>query len=317
MVGSRRRPSPRARRARIALCAGALIVLAVLPGAGARSASAVLAPSTAAFRGLGTWVDVYDYVPGFQEDGGPPPVTVDSIDDMERLGVRTLYLQSAQDDSRLSGRTVDRKLLGSFLGRAHDVGIEVVAWYLPKLAPVSADLRRIEALERFESRGERFDGIALDIEWTQGVPDPAKRNPALVRLAKKARAIVEDRPLGAIVLEPLLLEEVNLLYWPDFPWKKLRGLFDVWMPMSYWTNRDTASGLRDGFTYTEENIRRVRKRLGDPEADVHAIGGIADSATTKDYLGFVKAAKKRDAIGWSVYDFNTTTSGVWARLRDS
>jgi len=282
--------------------------------AGTRVAAA--APSTNAFRDLGTWVDVYDYVPGFQEDGGPPPVTVDSVDDMERLGVRTLYLQAAQDDSRISGATVDPKLLGSFLRRAHDVGIRVVAWYLPKLAPVSADLRRIKALERFESRGERFDAIALDIEWTQGVPDPKLRNKALVELAGKARDVVDDRALGAIVLEPLLIEEVNVLYWPDFPWKKLRPSFDVWMPMSYWTNRDSASGLRDGFAYTEENIRRVRKRLRDPDAVVHAIGGIANAAATKDYVGFVEAAKERDAIGWSVYDFNTTTSGVWARLRD-
>lgn len=273
--------------------------------------------STKAFRGLGTWVDVYDYVPGFQDDGGPPPVSIDSIDDMERLGVRTLYLQAAQDDARISGRTVDPKLLGAFLRRAHEVGISVVAWYLPKLAPVSADLRRIEALERFESRGERFDGIALDIEWTQGVPDPKQRNKALVRLATKARKVVDDRALGAVVLEPLLIEEVNLLYWPDFPWRKLRGSFDVWMPMSYWTNRDSASGLRDGFAYTDENIRRVRKRLGDPNAVVHAIGGIANAALTKDYIGFVEAARKRDAVGWSVYDFNTTTSGVWARLRDA
>ncbi|HUV11184.1 MAG TPA: hypothetical protein VMX12_09410 [Acidimicrobiia bacterium] len=282
-----------------------------LPAAGAAD------DDTTAFRGLGTWVDVYDYVPGFQDDGGPPPVTVDSIDDMERLGVRTLYLQSAQDDSRISGATVDRKLLGSFLRRAHDVGISVVAWYLSKLAPVSADLRRIKALANFESEGERFDAIALDIEWTQGVPDPKERNTALVKLATKAREVVDDRALGAIVLEPLLLEEVNLLYWPGFPWKKLRGSFDVWMPMSYWTNRDTASGFRDGFAYTEENIRRVRKRLGQPEAEVHAIGGIANAAATKDYVGFVKAAENRDAIGWSVYDFNTTTSGVWARLRGS
>ena len=273
--------------------------------------------STQAFRGLGTWVDVYDYVPGFQEDGGPPPVGVESIDDMERLGVRTLYLQSAQDDSRITGNTVDPRLLGSFLRRAHDVGIRVVAWYLPKLAPVSADLVRIKALEQFERKGERFDGIALDVEWTQGVPDPKQRNAALVKLAGKARALVTDRPLGAIVLEPLLIEEVNVSYWPDFPWKKLRGDFDVWMPMSYWTNRDSASGLRDGFAYTNENIKRVRKRLGDAGAVVHAIGGIADSAATKDYVGFVRAAKARGAIGWSVYDFNTTTSGVWARLRDS
>jgi hypothetical protein len=29
----------------------------------------------------------------------------------------------------------------------------------------------------------------------------------------------------------------------------------------------------------------------------------------------VRAAKQRDAIGWSIYDFNTTTSAVWARLK--
>jgi hypothetical protein len=85
---------------------------------------------------------------------------------------------------------------------------------------------------------------------------------------------------------------------------------------AYWTNRDEASGYRDGFIYTEENIRRVRKNVGDDDAVVHAIGGIADTAATSDYLGFVKAADRRDAIGYSVYDFNTTTSGVWARLRE-
>lgn len=314
MIGFPARSVPRAHSVLRTVLASALVgvLLGVaLPGASAAE------QNTTAFRGLGTWVDVYDYVPGFQDDGDPPAVSVDSIDDMERLGVRTLYLQSAQDDTRLTGPTVDPKLLGSFLRRAHDVGIRVVAWYLPKLAPVSADLRRIEALHRFRSKGERFDAIALDIEWTQGVPDPKERNKALLRLAEKARKVVDDRALGAIVLEPLLLEEVNILYWPGFPWKKLRDSFDVWMPMSYWTNRDTASGYRDGFAYTEENIRRVRQRLGQPDADVHVIGGIANAAGTKDYVGFVRAAKLRDAIGWSVYDFNTTTSGVWARLRGS
>jgi len=272
-------------------------------------------PDVGAFEGLGTWVDVYDYVPGFQDDGGPPPVTVDSIDDMAGLGVETLYLQAAQDDDRLQGDTAPRRLLGRFLERAHDNGIDVVAWYLPKFDDLDADLRRIRALASFESDDERFDGIALDVEWTQGVPDPVARNEALVRLAKQAREAVDDRPLGAIVLEPLLIEEVNRSYWPDFPWKRIRDSFDVWLPMSYWTNRDESSGYRDGFAYTEENIRRVRQRLDDEDAHVHPIGGIADSAATADYDGFVEAADKRGAIGYSVYDFNTTTSGVWARLR--
>jgi hypothetical protein len=290
------------------------LLTSVVFGAGVPAGAGT--PDVDAYRGLGTWVDVYDYVPEVQSDGGPPPVTEDSIDDMAALGVRTLYLQAAQDDDRIPGATVDRARLGRWLRRAHENNIDVVAWYLPKFDDVDDDVRRIKALADFRTQGERFDGIALDVEYTQAVPDPAARNDALVEVARRAREVVDDRALGAIVLEPLLLEEVNQNYWPDFPWKRIRDHFDVWLPMSYWTNRDESSGYRDGFAYTEENIRRVRKRVGDDDAVVHAIGGIADTAGTSDYLGFVKAADRRDAIGYSVYDFNTTTSGVWARLRE-
>jgi hypothetical protein len=267
------------------------------------------------FRGLGTWVDVYDYVPGFQSDGGPPPVTVDSIDDMASLGVRTLYLQAAQDDTRIAGPTVDPALLGPFLRRAHAAGMDVVAWYVAKFDDVPGDLQRIRGLARFRSHGERFDGIALDVEYTQGVPDPVARNAALLEEARQTRRVVGSRPLGAVVLEPLLIDQVNPRFWPDFPWKKLGPSFDVWMPMTYWTNRDSNSGLRDGYLYTSKNIQMLRKHLGDANAAVHVVGGIADTAATKDYVGFVKAAHRRDAVGYSVYDFNTTTSGVWAILR--
>ncbi len=290
--------------------AGTVVVTATGSGA-ARAATGDVRP----FRGIGTWVDVYDYVPGFQDDGGPPPVSVDSIDDMQHLGVKTLYLQSAQDDSRIKGQTVLPELLGAFLRRAHAAGIRVVAWYLPKFSDPATDLRRIKALASFTSRGQRFDGIALDIEWTSGVPDPAARNTALVQLAKHARDAVDDRPLGAIVLDPVLLEEVNTRYWPAFPWKKIANEFDVWLPMTYWTNRESSSGFREGFAYTDENIRRVRKRLGSADAAVHPIGGIANQASAADYIGFVRAAKQRHAIGWSVYDFNTTTSSSWPWLR--
>jgi len=304
--------APGVRRALALALAGvvALLLALVLPHGAAGAA-----PDLDPFRGLGTWVDVYDYVPAVQAEGAPPPVSVESVDDMAALGVDTLYLQAAQDDERIRGATVDRRLLGRFLRRAHDAGIDVVAWYLPKFADLRADLRRIRGLARFRADGERFDGIALDLEYTQALPDPAARNKALVRLARQARDVVGSRPLGAIVLEPLLLEEVNRQYWPGFPWKKLRPSFDVWLPMSYWTNRDSTSGLRDGFVYTERNIRRLRTRLHNADLPVHAIGGIADSAETKDYAGFVRAATRRDAIGYSVYDFNTTTSGVWTHLR--
>jgi hypothetical protein len=137
----------------------------------------------------------------------------------------------------------------------------------------------------------------------------------LLDVAARTRRLVRDRPLGAIVLEPVLLEDINRAYWPDFPWRKLHSSFDVWLPMTYWTNRTSASGWRDSEHYTAENIRRVRADLNDRQAVVHPVGGIADHATPGDDLGFVTAAKRGGAIGWSVYDYVTTSSSAWPRLR--
>jgi uncharacterized lipoprotein YddW (UPF0748 family) len=268
-----------------------------------------------AYRGLGTWIDVYDYVPAFQNAGQDPAVTTASFADISRLGIKTVYLQAAQDDDRSPGATIDPKLLGRMLRAAHHAKLRVVAWYLPRFTDVNADFRRVRALSNFKANGEQFDGLALDIEWNRGVPDATERNAALVSLSKRVRKLAGDRPVGAIVLEPVFLEEVSPDYWPEFPWRQLSSLYDVWLPMSYWTNRTADSGYKDGFKYTDENIRRVRSNLGKKNAPVHAIGGIADAALLKDYAGFVQAVRKDGAIGWSIYDYNTTVSSAWPQLR--
>ena len=65
------------------------------------------------------------------------------------------------------------------------------------------------------------------------------------------------RTIGGIVLPPVVMEVINPNYWPDFPWTGIAPYFDVWLPMSYWTNRTQASGYRDGYSYTAENIVRL------------------------------------------------------------
>jgi hypothetical protein len=306
----------RSPRALVAAAVAVLLVAATLlllhaDRAGARTVD--LEP----YRGLGTWVDVYDYGPRFQSGSAVPAVTPAAVDDMARLGVKTLYLQAAQDDDRSQGAIVDRTLVGEFLRRAHARGVQVVAWYLPHFADVDRDLRHVRALAEFRSGGQGFDAIALDIEWTSDVKDVAARNDALVELTGRARSAVGDLALGAIVLEPVLIEDVNQQYWPDFPWRELRSDYDVWLPMSYWTNRSSSSGWKDAQRYTAENVRRVRENLDDPEATVHAIGGIGDRASAGDYLGFVRAARNRSAIGWSVYDYVTTSTSAWPTLRSA
>jgi len=267
------------------------------------------------FRGLGTWVDAYDYAAAYQDPGQQPPVRPDAVDDMARLGVRTLYLQASKDDLRSPDPFVDRALIGQFLTRAHAHHLRVVAWYLPKLADPGVDERRLQALRDFSVGGERFDGFALDIEWTQDVPDLATRNRRVVELARQLHAAMHGRPLAAIVLPPVQLEVVNPLLWPNFPWRALRASFDVWMPMDYWTLRSKESGYRDAFRYVDENTRRLRANLGLPHAVVHVIGGIADHATRVDYEQLRKAISTSKAIGFSIYDYNTTPSSAWPFLR--
>src|SRR3984893_17417077 len=71
-------------------CSGTARTTKSPSGPKAKTGSAVTA-----YRGLGTWVDVYDFLPAFQKAGEVPAVTVGSIADMSHLGIRTLYLHDA------------------------------------------------------------------------------------------------------------------------------------------------------------------------------------------------------------------------------
>jgi hypothetical protein len=85
------------------------------------------------------------------------------------------------------------------------------------------------------------------------------------------------------------------------------------MPMAYWTFRE--GEYRDPYTYTVESVKRLRANLDDRRAVVHPVGGIGDLATAKDYEAFTRAVYDTRSVGWSIYDFNTTFSSAWPRLR--
>ena len=266
------------------------------------------------FVGLGAWVDAFDYAPAFQGDAGVVTVTPDAIPDMAALGVKTLYLQAAMnDDVRAPGKIVDERLVGEFLRRAHRAGISVVAWYYPTLDDPAVDIDHVAAMADFTYRGNRFDALALDIESIQSVKDVDERNDRVVAIAKQARALVGEQPLGAIVYPAVQAEVINPALWPKFPYKRLAKQVDVWMPMTYWTFRDGT--YRDPYTYTAESIDRLRADLDDKRAVVHPIGGIGDQSSAQDYDAFLRAVYDTKSVGWSIYDYNTLVTSVWPRLR--
>ena len=157
---------------------------------------------------------------------------------------------------------VDAALLGEFVSHAHNAGMEVVAWYLPSVVDVDADYTMIQRIAAFRVDGEGFDGVALDLEDTQSVPDVAVRNDRIVDLTKRTRKLLgKSRALGAIVYPAVQTELINPVLWPTFPYRRLEPSVDVWMPMAYFTFRDVESGYRDPLRYTEDSVDLLRAHL--------------------------------------------------------
>jgi hypothetical protein len=254
------------------------------------------------YKGLGAWLDVYDWTATHAQH--QPALGPEAVDALAAQGVQTLFIQASKWDSPTD--VLEPERLMAFVDRAHQHGIAVVGWYLPTLEDPGRDLIRLLSIA-----GLPVDGIAVDIEG-RNVDDVAERNRRMVWLSAQLRAWLPGEVIGAIPLEPVLMEDVNPSYWPGFPWAELAPHYDVWLPMGYWTNR--RGGWRDAYTYTAANIDRVRERIGRPDAPVHALGGIGDLTTALDLVGFRTAAQERGAIGGSIYDFRTTQAPHWPEL---
>jgi len=262
-------------------------------------------PSAAAFHGLGTWIDVYDWTATYTNNN--PQISEADIDHMAQVGVQTLYVQASRADN--PDDVMEPERLRPLIDRAHAKGMRVVAWYLPTLEDPAHDLARMLAMAKLP-----VEGLGVDIE-ARNVSDVNDRNQRLIALSADLRKALPKLAIAAIVLPPVVLEVVNTNYWPNFPWKAIAGSYDLWMPMTYWTNRTQSSGYRDAYRYTSENISRMRTDLGLPNAIVHPIGGIGDKTTAADDDAYLKAASEAHAVGGSVYDWRTTAPDTWSHLQ--
>jgi hypothetical protein len=263
--------------------------------------------NVAAYGGMGAWVDLYDLADG--------TVTPAAVATMARSGVRTLYLQAARDDGAGRPELTAPDLQARFLVAAHREGLRVVGWYVPRFGDVDRDLAHLRAIAGFGALGHRFDGVAVDIEVTDTVTDDAERSARLVELSRGLRSSAGSDAVGAIVMPPVQLEVVNPAFWPGFPWRDIAPLYDVWLPMGYWTERTVASGYRDPSRYTAENLTRLRSDVG-ADAPVHMIGGLGEGTGVAEVDAFVGALRVGGGhvIGASLYDWATLAPDARDRL---
>ena len=266
-----------------------------------------IADLAVAFRGLGAWVDTYDYA-------ALDPAT--AVSDMAAHGVRTLYLGTARYDSATDILYPDA--VAAWLAAAHAAGIRVVGWYVPDYSDLNRDIRRTLAIASYVSpAGQRFDALGIDIEYPLNVPDANAWNQAVATQLASVRAGTR-LPIMAIVLPPVLMQN-----WPDpsrwatFPWAAIGADANAVAPMSYWTSYTPAQRCAAGETqfcayqYTRDNVLLSRQLTLLP---VHVIGGAGSDATVSQVADYVQAARETAAAGGSFYDYLTTQAGFWPYL---
>ena len=256
-------------------------------------------PDLSAYEGLGSWVDIFNARPWENPRG--------AVRTMAKRGAKTIFLQTSTYGQ--SGGIYDEDAVNEFLYHAHKRGMKVVAWYVPSFTQQKIDLQRaLRAVNYRSPSGERFDSFGLDIEATH-VADISVRNDRLLALSRRIRkAAGPSYPLSAITPDP-----VTASYWPSFPWKQTAKIYDVIVPMGYFTFR--ARGFEEVRHYTQHGIETIREETGDEDVPIHFIGGIADDAGPVELKGFVKANREHEVMGASLYDYPITSRRSWYEMR--
>ena len=271
------------------------------PAGGAWSAWSSLDGLTP-FRGLGAWIDLYDY---------SALDRTRALDDLRARGVRTLYLQT----SRFSASYDMAAPVAGWVDAAHARGMEVVGWYLPGYGDMARDLRRTLAIaELVTPGGRRIDAVGVDIEAHTGIgsSNEVSRTTMNSRAVEHLRSVRSrtTAPLAAITPQPTATDDAGET-WEGFPWRAVGQTADLVLPMSYWPRTCRDACVRD---YTLTNARYARSWTGLP---VHIAGRGYPSAdgtqvSDSDIRAFVDGAVTAGVVGGSVYDYaSTRTRTAW------
>ncbi|MFL5796495.1 MAG: hypothetical protein ACJ77A_00995 [Actinomycetota bacterium] len=282
-----------------------LVVLAAVSGAQVRQPPAFPAasrsPDLGPYRGPGMWVDVYD------KKALSDPARAAAT--MAAHGIRTLYLQTGNWKRPFA--VVHPGPDAAPIEAAHARGLKVVTWYLPEFADVDTDLRRVMRSIQFETpNGQRADSFALDIEAPE--VEPTTRIQNLLSLSARIRARVgPGYALGAIIPSPRGMIRVPD-YWPGFPYRQIPDLYDVILPMSYYTFHYDGAGA--AHRYIADNVRIIRQQTGRPDVPIHPIGGLTADTSQQEAQAVVHAARERGVTGVSLYEYGDMTAAQWAEL---
>jgi hypothetical protein len=276
-----------------------LVAAAALISVGASAAPAAKRADASVFGGLGTWVDIYD--------GAVYATPERAAQRMAARKVETVWVETANYGASVD--VVEPVRLGRLVDALHARGVRAVAWYLPGHVSPALDRRRALAMLSFRTpKGDRFDGVALNVESTR-VKNVTLRSQRAVALARQLRQEAGETPIAIVPFNPRGLER-RPSTWPRFPWKELAAQADAFAPMVY--TGGAYAGFDATYGYVTRALRLLRAHTGNPDVPIHVAGGVADRMGPEELAGFAAAVEDDGAtIGVSLYDWMTTPVRAW------
>ncbi len=266
-----------------------LLLGALLP---ATAAASDAASRTAVFAGTGLWVDIYD-----ETIKDPQFVVSEAV----AHGIQTIYVETSNYHSPADVMYPDQ--IREMISLAHANSIKVVPWYLPGYRNIALDRRRFTAAVNVGG-ADPIDGLGVDIE-ADIVRNRQLRANRAAAMVQWLRATYPDLPMAGIVPRDALA------WWRIFPYATIRANTDAMLPMCYTSRYLTPAQTT---AMAAACVTTIREQTGDPAAPVHVIAGVTDFLKPRLLVAAARGAKRAGAMGFSLYNLETTTPGGWRAI---
>lgn len=224
----------------------------------------------------------------------------DTINRLKNAGVTHVYLLVTTTTDGFFGQDS----MDDFLHQAHAAGIAVIGWVYAANADPYADANKtVETLNYMTPYGQRFDGLAADLEehldaYHQEEYAKAVRN-----------AMGPNYPMMAVVY-PATWDKVQ-------PWTVYPKYYDIVAPMLYWHYKERPYTYQETYDAVAAEMVKIRQVTGG-NMPVHMIGQSYNMFTTSnqnptwaEIQAAMKAAKDNGAVGYSTYRGRTATTEGW------
>jgi len=229
-------------------------------------------------------------------------------------GITHLYLESAISPLGFHGEHA----VGPLLDAAHRAHIAVLAWVYPYLLDIASDVALTRQVTSFKTAsGERFDGIAADLE--RNVHESTVRS-----YSQLIRAYLGSGYLLVGVTYPPQS-------FPDYPFAEIARQYNVIAPMDYWHQTKTKFGLDYGhmpygydysYRYAVESVAAIQRAGGN--VPISPIGQTFDdfgrlemgpnAPSAPEIQGFLAGSRRSGSIGVSFFQWMTAAVEEWQAI---